>query len=149
MHRVLLCVLAAFGIVVSSALVATAQQHVGEGAKSGTKVVVRSLQRDDGGTVTLRFQIVSERPKAETIYSLLGGYLDDRVHLLDAANKKKYLVIKDSSGKCECTQVRGSVAKDEPANLWARFPAPPTTVQKITVVVDGFEPVDSVPLTTP
>lgn len=146
MHRTIICALMSIGILGSS--VAFAQQFVGEGSKAGTKIVIRSLQRDGGGTVTLRFQMVSERAKPEGIYQILGGYLDDRVHLTDAANRKKYLVIKDSSGKCECTQIRGNVAKDEPVNLWAKFPAPPDSVQKVTVVVDGFEPIDSVPITT-
>lgn len=145
MHRTIICALMSIGILGSS--VAFAQQLVGEGAKAGTKIAIRSLQRDGDGTVTLRFQMVSERAKPEGIYQILGGYLDDRVHLTDAASKKKYLVIKDSSGKCECTQIRGNVANDEPVNLWAKFPAPPDSVQKITVVVDGFEPVDSVPIT--
>jgi hypothetical protein len=52
-----------------------------------------------------------------------------------------------TSGKCECTEIRGNVTKDGPVNLWAKFPAPPATVQKITVVVSGFEPIESVPLT--
>lgn len=145
MHRIIICALLFMGILDSS--VAFAQQLVGEGAKAGTKIVIRSLQRDGDGIVTLRFQVVSERAKPEGIYQILGGYLDDRVHLTDAANKKKYLVVKDSSGKCECTQIRGNVAKDEPVNLWAKFPAPPESVQKVTVVVDGFEPVDTVPIT--
>jgi hypothetical protein len=147
MHRTILCALVSIGLLGSSIFAASAQQLIGEGAKAGTKIIARSLQRDEGGTVTLRFQMVSEREKPEGIYQLIGGYLDDRVHLIDAANKKKYLVVKDSSGKCECTQIRGNVAKDEPVNLWAKFPAPPESVQKVTVVVDGFEPVESVPIT--
>jgi hypothetical protein len=126
---------------------AAAQQALeGEGTRVGTKIVVRDLKRDDGGTVTLRFRMINDGAKPQGIYQLLGGYLDDRVHLLDAANKKKYLVVKDSAGKCECSQVRGNVGKGEPVNLWAKFPAPPAGVQKVTVVVDGFEPVESVPI---
>ena len=33
----------------------------------------------------------------------MGGYDVSEVHLIDAAGKKKYLVIKDSDGKCVCT----------------------------------------------
>jgi hypothetical protein len=148
MHRTIVWALVSIGLLGSPVFVASAQQLIGEGAKAGTKIVIRSLQRDEGGTtVTLRFQIVSEREKSEGIYQLIGGYLDDRAYLIDAANKKKYLMVKDSSGKCECTHIRGNVAKDEPANLWAKYPAPPDSVQKVNVVVDGFEPVDSVPIT--
>ena len=138
--------LVALGLAATPAVKVSAQELAGEGQKSGTKIVVRELKRDDGGTLTLRFRMISERQKPEGIYQLLGGYLDDRIHLLDSANKKKYLVVKDSAGKCECTQIRGNVSKDEPVNLWAKFPAPPETVQKVTVVVDGFEPIESVPV---
>jgi hypothetical protein len=91
--------------------------------------------------------MINEKEKPEGIYQLLGGYLPDHVHLIDAANKKKYLVVKDSSGKCECTQIKGNVSNDSPVNLWAKFPAPPESVQKVTVVVGGFEPIESVPIT--
>lgn len=124
-----------------------AEELVGEGERSGTKIVVKDVKRDEGGTVTLRFQMSSDNEPPEGIYSVLGGYLDDRVHLIDAANKKKYLAVKDASGKCLCTEIKGNVEKDKPVNLWAKFPSPPTTVQKITVVVSGFEPIESVPIT--
>ena len=148
MLRTISCGVAALGFLAVSILPLGAQNAlVGEGEKAGHKVTIRDLKRDDGGTVTLRFRMFNENEKAETVYNLLGGYLDEKVHLIDAANKKKYLVVKDSSGKCECTAIKGNVAKDSPVNLWAKFPAPPESVQKITVVVSGFEPVESVPIT--
>jgi hypothetical protein len=146
MNRNLLCALISLGLLSTSAAV-FAQELAGEGEKTGTKVVVRDLKRDEGGTVTLRFRVVTDRDEASGIYQLLGGYLDDKVHLIDAAGKKKYLVVKDSSNKCECTAIKGNVSKEDPVNLWAKFPAPPATVQKITVVVSGFEPIESVPIT--
>ena len=148
MLRMISCGVAALGFLAVSILPLGAQDAlVGEGEKAGHKIIVRDLKRDDGGTVTLRFRMVNDNEKPETVYQLLGDYLDNRVHLIDAANKKKYLVVKDSSGKCECTAIKGNVTKDSPVNLWAKFPAPPESVQKITVVVSGFEPVESVPIT--
>lgn len=127
--------------------VGLAEELAGEGERPGTKIVVKDVKRDDGGTVTLRFQMSSDNEDAIAIYQLVGGYLDEKVHLIDAANKKKYLIVEDSSGKCLCTEIKGDIAKDKPVNLWAKFPAPPATVQKITVVVSGFEPIESVPIT--
>lgn len=146
MNRIMLCALVSLGFL-STSTVVSAQEFSGEGERAGTKIVVRDLKRDDGGTVTLRFRVVSENDQPAQLYQVVGGFLDSKVHLIDAAGKKKYLVVKDSSGKCECTELRGSVAKDAPVNLWAKFPAPPATVQKITVVVSGFEPIESVPIT--
>jgi hypothetical protein len=138
--------LAAWGLATTTGSM-SAQELVGEGEKAGTKIVVRGLKRDDGGTVTLRFQVVNDGSMSQPMYQLIGNSLDGHAHLIDAANKKKYLVVKDSSGKCECAPIRGDVDKGSPVNLWVKFPAPPESVQKVTVVVDGFEPVESVPLT--
>ncbi len=124
-----------------------AQELTGEGERAGTRIIIKDVKRDDGGTVTLRFQMTNEEEAPEGIYQILGGYLPDRVHLIDAANKKKYLTVKDASGKCLCTEIKGSISKGKPVNLWAKFPAPPATVQKVSVVVSGFEPVESVPIT--
>ena len=123
------------------------QELAGDGERAGTRILIKDVKRDEGGTVTLRFQMTSDHETPEGIYQILGGYLPDRVHLIDAANKKKYLTVKDASGKCLCTDIKGNVAKDKPVNLWAKFPAPPTTVQKVSVVVSGFEPVEAVPIT--
>jgi hypothetical protein len=126
---------------------ATAQNLEGMGERGDTKIVITDIKRDDGGTVTLRFQMISTSEKGDGIYQLMGGYLPDRVHLVDAANKKKYLTVKDAAGHCLCTEIKGNVAKDKPVNLWAKFPAPPDSVQKVTVIVSGFEPVEAVPIT--
>jgi hypothetical protein len=92
--------------------------------------------------------MVNDGDEPQPIYQMIGNSLDGHAHLIDAANKKKYLVVKDTSGKCECSPIRGDVSKGSPVNLWVKFPAPPESVQKVTVVVDGFEPIESVPLTT-
>jgi hypothetical protein len=138
--------LAALGFATTTVSV-SAQELVGEGERAGTKIVVRGLKRDEGGTVTLRFQMVNDGDEPQPIYQMIGNSLDGHAHLIDAANKKKYLVVKDTSGKCECSPIRGDVSKGSPVNLWVKFPAPPESVQKVTVVVDGFEPIESVPLT--
>jgi hypothetical protein len=137
--------LVALGLATTAAPL-SAQELVGEGERAGTKIVVRALKRDDGGTVTLRFQVVNDGSTSQPMYQLIGNSLDGHAHLIDAANKKN-LVVKDSSGKCECAPIRGDVDKGSPINLWVKFPAPPESVQKVTVVVDGFEPVESVPVT--
>lgn len=137
---------AAFGLAITTAPV-SAQELVGEGERAGTKIVIRGLKHDDGGTVTLRFQVVNDGDTSQPMYQLIGNSLDGNAHLIDAANKKKYLVVKDSSGNCECAPIRDSVVKGSPVNLWVKFPAPPESVEKVTVVITGFEPVESVPLT--
>lgn len=137
-------IVAPFAIWVSDA---SAQQLVGEGEVVGAKIIVRERQRDEGGTVTVRPQLVNESDEPKGLYELLGT---NWVHLIDVTNKKKYLVVTDrSDSKCECTdgaQLR-TVSKDSPINLWPKVPAPPEDVRKLTVVVKSFDPVESVPIT--
>ena len=151
-RRKLLNTLVAAGSLTTLALsviptAVAAEGLVGEGEAAGTKIVIKDIKRDEGGTVTLQFQMVNDNEKPAPVYQLLDGSLDDKVHLIDAASKKKYLTVKDASDHCICSKAKGEVEKDKPINLWAKFPAPPDSVQKITVVVSGFIPVKSVPIT--
>jgi hypothetical protein len=50
--------------------IVSAQELVGEGSRAGTKIVVRGLKRDDGGTVTLRFQVVNDGNTSQPCTSL-------------------------------------------------------------------------------
>ncbi|MGE5270402.1 MAG: hypothetical protein ACM3JG_12110, partial [Thiohalocapsa sp.] len=68
------------------------------------------------------------------------------VHLIDNLNKKKYLTVRDTNGKCACSSIKG-IDKGAKASLWAKFAAPPENVDKITVVVPDFQPIDNVPIT--
>jgi hypothetical protein len=143
---------------------AEAQQLVGEGAVPGTTMEIRDLKRDDGGTVTLRFQLSNQSDGDLNLSQLAASDADRKedsrgypvepgfvvisaVHLIDAGNKKKYLVVLDTAKKCACAVLEGtSLKKGQKVNLWARFPAPPESGRKVTVVVPRFDPVD-VPIT--
>lgn len=147
MSRTIACALISLGLLVIAPAAAPAQQLEGEGTRPGSKVVVRDLKRDDGGTVTLRFQIINDGERPLKTYGVLGDtYAMDHVHLIDAANKKKYLVVTDAAKKCLCSELKEDVAKGARFNLWAKFPAPPENVQKITVIIPSFEPIESVPI---
>jgi hypothetical protein len=131
-----------------------AQQLSAEGDIPGMKVMVQELKRDEGGTLTLRFQLVNDSDQRladscafrETGSESCGPV--SGVHLLDAANKKKYLVVRDSSQKCVCSIFR-PVEKGGRMNHWVKFPAPPPNVQKVTVIVPQFQPVEGVPISGP
>lgn len=134
------------------AVLAQGANLVGEGEKPGQRIEIRDLKRDEGGTVTLRFRIINEgeheinscslrdQPQGDAC-GVVGG-----VHLIDAVNKKKYLVVRDAQKKCVCAHGVDHVRKGDRSNAWAKFPAPPESVQKVTVVVPGFEPVEGVPV---
>jgi hypothetical protein len=137
----------------TAAALAQSGNLVGEGEKPGQRLEVRDIKRDEGGTVTLRFQLINDGDSEINSCSLRDAQQSDNcgvvgaVHLIDAANKKKYLVVRDAQKKCVCSHV-ANLKKGDRSNAWAKFPAPPDAVQKITVVVPGFEPIEGVPITS-
>jgi hypothetical protein len=99
-----------------------------DGEKSGVRVEVTELKRSSGGTVNLKFAMINDSDAAVSFdYNFadkdhevtdFGGI--GGVHLVDPVGKKKYFV--------------------------AKFPAPPDDVQKISVMVPHFAPMDDVSL---
>ncbi len=125
-----------------------------DGEKAGLSVEVTELKRGSGGTVTLKFVMVNNtkekisfgydygaKEHQITDYGTVGG-----THLIDAANKKKYLVVRDSERNCVCSAVKGNIPVGERMNLWAKFPAPPEDVKVISVMIPRFVPMDDVPI---
>ena len=151
--RFVLLPLVLLSAMAAAALSAEAQELSADGDEPGTKIVVQDLKRDEGGTVTLRFQMINDTDKK---FGDRCGFREDSgescgpisgVHLLDTANKKKYLVVRDASRKCSCAEFK-VIEPGRRLNLWAKFAAPPAGVQKVTVVVPLFQPVESVPITS-
>jgi hypothetical protein len=125
-----------------------------DGEQMGLSVEVTELKRGSGGTVTLKFVMVNNTKEQISLsynygdgalstidYNTVGG-----THLIDAANKKKYLVVRDNEKKCVCSKFSGYVEVGERANLWAKFPAPPEDVKVIAVMILHFAPMDDVPI---
>jgi hypothetical protein len=124
-----------------------------EGEEPGRKIEVTELKRS-GDVLTLKFRLVNEADKKFDFgydfgdsavgagdYNSIGG-----VHLIDEKNKKKYFVIRDEKRVCVCSRGLKGVEAKGSANLWARFPAPPEGVEKISVIVPKFLPLDDVPI---
>ncbi len=123
-----------------------------DGETRGARVEVQELKRVSGGTVMLRFTMINDGDKTLNVgYDFGAGSTSDigtvgGVHLIEPVGKKKYLVVRDSESKCDCSRGVKDVAAKSRANLWARFPAPPDNVEKIGVVIPHFSPMDDVPL---
>jgi len=135
------------------AVPATAQETLyGEGQDPDLRIEVRDLKRGEGGVATLRLRLVND---SQTTFKSLCEMRDPEfsdscgeftgVYLLDAANKKKYTVVRDSEKNCVCSTI-DEVAAGKKMNLWATFPAPPEGVANVTVVVPLFEPIEKVPI---
>jgi len=125
----------------------------GDGEQSETKAVITDLKRG-ANSVTLKFTIynsstipmyVGSRFKADG-YKENGGRSFSGIHLIDEVSKKKYFVVADTDGNCLCSEHVDDLAPRTSASLWAKFPAPPENIQKVTVEIPHFVPIDDVPI---
>ncbi|HET7294560.1 MAG TPA: hypothetical protein VFM88_19210 [Vicinamibacteria bacterium] len=122
-----------------------------DGKSAGVRVEVTELKRASGGTVNLKFAVINDSDRdlqvadVTELLDMNATYAVGGVHLIDPVGKKKYFVARDSAGQCVCSQY-GAVAKGRRANHWAKFPAPPDDVERISVVIPTFSPMDDVPL---
>jgi 3-oxoacyl-ACP reductase-like protein len=123
-----------------------------DGEKPGSRVEIQELKRMSGGTTMLRFALINDADQTLSVgYAFGAGSTSDigtvaGVHFIEPVGKKKYLVVRDSENKCDCSRGVKDVAAKSRVNLWARFPAPPDNVEKITVIVPHFSPMDDVPI---
>lgn len=114
-------------------------------------VQVRELKRTSGGMVTMKATLINNSSDkfliADQLHGVAGGYNISGVSLVDAAGKKKYQVVIDSEGNCLCSSgLPYQVEPNGKLSLWAKFPAPPDNVEKVTVIIPHFIPMEDVPI---
>src|SRR5579864_4024298 len=123
-----------------------------DGETPGTHIDVTELKRISGNMVSLRYVLVSNTntgiglgdwmdgsDKMHDSTTIAGVYLDD--------GTTKYNVVRDAQNACVCSSGLKMLDPKTKMNLWAKFPAPPTSVNKLNVNVPHFQPVSDVPLT--
>jgi hypothetical protein len=122
-----------------------------DGDIPGIRVAINDLKRSSS-SVTLKFTIYNDGDKEFDIYNKFGenpykGYRNfSGAHLVDTASKKKYFVLSDSDGNCVCSDDVHEIAPKSSVALWVKFPSIPDDVQKITVQIPHFIPMDDVPI---
>ena|SRR2546426_3578313 len=125
-----------------------------DGEKAGTRVEITELKRSGDNNVTLKFAMVNDGPDKLSFgydFGDPGNQIKDHgsiggVSLVDSAGKMKYFVVRDTETSCLCSRDIKDVAPKSRINLWAKFPAPPADVQKISIVIPHFGPIDDVPI---
>jgi hypothetical protein len=77
-----------------------------------------------------------------------AGDVFDGVALIDPEGRKKYLVARESTGRCVCSNNLSSafVEEDAPVNIQATLTAPPEDVTTVDVVVPNVKTFTGVPL---
>ena len=147
----ILLLLAAFWLLSFSGVHAQTVIASTDGETPGVRLDVTEVKRGSGGTLTVRFTIANKSTSAFKFGHNLGDQAYSRdfgtigaTHLLDATNKKKYLVMRDSEKNCVCSSKLKDLPAGKSINLWGKFPAPPADVQVVSIVVPGFMPLDEV-----
>lgn len=122
---------------------------------SGVEVTLLELKRASGDTVTAKWRYTNKDNDAKQLTKGTGGddpyKLSMESYLVDPVNKKKYLVLKDSKGK-PIAAAHGSsyhpiqLEGGKSINTWAKYPAPPAGVEKVSVYIQGVAPFEDVPL---
>ncbi|WP_369248900.1 hypothetical protein [Streptomyces sp. R41] len=117
-------------------------------AKDGDiTVTITSAQRDQGGFVTVSGQVTNGGSSSwlgadwqsnETELAGNGGSLSG-ASLVDEKGKKKYLVLRDTSGRCLCTKF-SRVRPGGSASWFAQFPAPPEGTTAVNFQVGSLPP---------
>ena len=125
-----------------------------DGEKADTRVDITELKRSSDNTVTLKFALVNDSADrlsfsydyGDSQYSTIDFNTIGGVTLVDGANKKKYFVVRDTENNCLCSRGLKDIPAKSRGNVWAKFPAPPEDVQKISIVIPHFGPMDDVPI---
>ncbi|MFI1679468.1 hypothetical protein [Streptomyces sp. NPDC020607] len=111
-------------------------------------VRITAASRDGGGFITVSGTVTNNGDQSwmganwasdERELRTNGGSLSGAA-LVDNEGKKKYLVLRDTSGRCLCTKFDGRVKQGETANWFAQFPAPPEGTDKVTFQVGSMPP---------
>ncbi|MFD4988567.1 hypothetical protein [Streptomyces sp. NPDC058374] len=115
---------------------------------NGITLTVDSAVRDGGGFLTVSGKVTNnkgalwlagewksdERELSKSAGSMAGATV------VDTAGKKKYLILRDTSGRCLCTMFEGGIDPNESVDWFAQFPAPPAETSKVQLQVPTMPP---------
>ncbi|GHH40521.1 hypothetical protein [Streptomyces candidus] len=111
-------------------------------------LTINSAVRDAGGFVTISGKVKNgkggfwnpadwkgtEKELSGNSASMAGA------SLVDGVGKKKYLVLRDTDGRCLCTKFGGGFKAGEEKSFFAQFPAPPATTTKVDFQIADLPP---------
>jgi hypothetical protein len=132
----------------ASAGIATADHEI-----SGIEVTLVELKRTSGDTITARWRYHNNNATAQKLTTAYGGTdpwkLAADTYLLDPINKKKYLVLLDSKNVPIAAKHGGSVqaisvGPGATLSTWAKYPAPPENVKKVSLYINGVAPFEDI-----
>ncbi|MFE2374045.1 hypothetical protein [Streptomyces sp. NPDC059398] len=115
---------------------------------SDITLTITSAVRDTGGFLTVSGTVKNgggkywlepswagdEKELAANSTSMAGAAL------VDQAGKKKYLILRDTDGRCLCTKFSGGIQADEEKPFYAQFPAPPASTKSVEFQIADMPP---------
>lgn len=123
--------------------------------ETGAEVTLVEAKRTAGDSVTVKWRYRNTTGKdlkiAKGGTSWLDAYqLTGDAFVVDTVNKKKYLVITDAE-KYPLASKHGdwqgvTLTPGQTLSAWAKFPAPPAEVEKVSVTIPGVAPFEDVPI---
>jgi hypothetical protein len=140
------------------AAAAAAALGVGDYEVDGVEVALLSVKRVSDGTLTVKWEYRNKAEKPEKLGESFKGMgwsepfsLVYDAYLVDARNRMKYPVVKDTKGNLVAGKHggKGKVFVLEPGRTlvtWAKFIAVPPDVKKISVFIPGVAPFEDVPI---
>ncbi|WP_030793716.1 hypothetical protein [Streptomyces sp. NRRL S-920] len=124
------------------------QKTLAEVKSNGITLTVTSASRDEGGFLTVNGKVTngtsgiwvgSEWRSDENELKKNGGSLAG-ASLIDQQGKKKYLVLRDTTGRCLCTKFEGGINESQSVDWYAQFPAPPEGTTEVEFQVPTMPP---------
>ncbi|MFD8935852.1 hypothetical protein ACFV0R_11400 [Streptomyces sp. NPDC059578] len=123
-------------------------QQLSEVKGGGLTLTVTSAVRGEGGFITVQGTVsngsgqpwsAGEWRGDESELAKNGGSIAG-ASLVDNTGKKKYLVLRDTEGRCLCTRFTGGILSGDTAEWFAQFPAPPEGTTKVDFQVGSMPP---------
>lgn len=120
---------------------------------SGIEVTLLELKRTSGETITARWRYRNTNAVAQNLTKAYGGTdpwkLAADTYLIDGVNKKKYLVLTDAKHVPVAAKHGGSsqaisVGPGATLTTWAKYPAPPESVKKVSLYINGVAPFEDI-----
>ncbi|MEU5433743.1 hypothetical protein AB0G73_10240 [Streptomyces sp. NPDC020719] len=105
----------------------------------GIEVVINAAKRDTGGFVTVQGIVKNGSKDLFSAPGWQGSEQELRSNgasvagaaLVDKVGKKRYLILRDTDGRCLCSQFTTGIQAGQEAPFYAQFPAPPANVTEV------------------
>lgn len=123
----------------------------------GIEVSLLEVKRASGDTLNVYWRVSNHSSATQELvkcstgwyckYQLAAGNWGDGIYIIDSANQKKHLVVRtDKKPVVSTSETPLSIEPGSKINLWAKFPAPPLDVKKVSIYIPGVAPMEDIPI---